>query len=372
VSSLPLAAEVDYRTIIQYLRLPKHTGPTLTWMLLTVLCAFLIFVLYENIMRVIRKAKEKRRSEEDFEQLTLVCGLTPEEIRLIRHLIGICGIQYPDRILTSFEYFNQCLEEKGPPSKGPITPAIAGQLKTIRNKIFFGERSRLMPIKNTRDLTPNQRLHLKRVLTGETYSVSVVDSGTSGLLVTTPHENNEYLEAAPGERFEVYFWRERDAGYTFETTVVGQTGTRYMMTILRHVDTIERSQRREYHRITVLIPVTATPVMRDDLDKISRGERVETDEYPSLQAYIVDISGNGFAFAARTPLRTDDLVYVEIEPHKGAAKIPIIGKVLNVTKKPATEEFLMHAEIVGVKADTQERILEFVYAQAKSGFSGAS
>jgi len=367
---LPLAAELDYRTIAKYLRLPRPTGATLMWMLVAVLCAILIFVLYEIIARIIRRATEKRRSEEDFEQLTLVCGLTPEEIRLLRHLIGICGIKYPDRVLTSFEFFNQCLEEKGPASKGPITPAIAERLKTVRNKIFFGERSRLMPIKSTRELAPNQRLHLKRVPSGEIYMVPVVDAGPSGLLITTPRVKNEYLEVAPGERFEVYFWRERDAGYTFETKVVGQTGTRYLITILKHVDDIERTQRRQYHRIAVLIPITATPVMRDDLDKISRGERIDIDKYPSLKAYVVDISGTGFAFAARTALRADDLVYIEIEPEKGASKIPLIGKVLNVTKKESTGEHLMHAEIVGLSANTHEKILEFVYSQAKRGVSG--
>jgi c-di-GMP-binding flagellar brake protein YcgR len=367
---LPLAAELDYRTIAKYLRLPRPTGATLTWMLLAVLCAILLFVLYELITRTVRRATEKRRSEEDFEQLTLVCALTPEEIRLLRHLIGICGVKYPDRILTSFEFFNQCLEEKGPASKGPITAAIAERLKTVRNKIFFGERSRLMPIRSTRELAPNQRLHLKRVSTGEIYMAPVVDTGPSGLLITTPRVNNGYVEVRPGERIEVYFWRERDAGYTFATNVVGQTGTRYLITILEHVDDIERTQRRRYHRVAVLIPVTATPVMRDDLDKISRGEQIDIDKYPSLQAYVVDISGTGFAFASRTTLRADDLVHIEIEPEKGASKIPIIGKVLNVTRKESTGEYLMHAEIVGLRADTHEKILEFVYAQSKRGVSG--
>jgi c-di-GMP-binding flagellar brake protein YcgR len=368
---LPLVAELDYHTVLQYLRLPRPGGATLKWMLVAVLAAILAFVIYEFVAQVFRRSAAKKRSEENFEQLTLVCGLTVEEIRLLRHLIGICGIQHPDRLLMSFEFFNQCLEEKGPAASGPVTQATAEKLRTIRNKIFFGERSRLEPIKSTRALKTNQQLHLKRMLTGEVYMTPVVDTGTSGLLVSTPREEGEYLEVKPGERFEVYFWRDRDAGYTFETEVVGQSGTHYLITILGHVDDIKRTQRRQYHRVSVLIPVTAVPIIRDDLERISRGEPVDTQQYPGLQAYIVDMSGTGFAFACRTALNVDDLISIHLQPEGGTARIPVIGKVLNVTRKEVTDEFLMHAEFVGLSADTHEKILQFVYSQSSGNVSGA-
>lgn len=368
---LPLAAELDYRTVMQYLKLPKPSGDTLRWMAIAVLGAILVFVLYEVVARIFRRTTEKKRSEEDFEQLSLVCGLTPEEIRMLRHLIGICNVQYPDRLMTSFEFFNQCLEEKGPAASGPLTKSTAERLKTVRNKIFFGERSKLPPIKSTRELAPNQRLHMKRVLTDEVFMTPVVDAGTSGLLVATPRVKDEYVEMEPGEQIEAYFWRERDAGYSFESEVVGQSGTHYLITILRHIDGIERAQRRQYHRVAVLLPVEVTPVTREGIDKISSGEKVDKDLYPSLQAYIVDMSGTGFAFAGRTALRTDDIVYVELKPDDGGSAIPIIGKILNVTKKAGTDEFLMHAEFVGLAADTHERILHFVYSQAR-GVAGTA
>jgi c-di-GMP-binding flagellar brake protein YcgR len=364
------AADLDYRTLLQYLRLPRPSGDTLRWMLVSVIAAILFFIMYEIVARIIRRSTEQRRSEENFQQLTLVCGLTPEEIRLLRHLIGICGIQYPDRLLTSFEFFNRCLEERGPASSGPITRPIAERLRAVRNKVFFGERSRLSPIKSTRELTPNQRLHMKRLSTGQIFMAPVVDSGPTGLLVATPRLDDEYLEVRPGERFEIYFWRERDAGYGFETEALGQSGTRYLITILKHVDHIERTQRRQYHRISVLIPITVVPMLREDLDKISGGEPVYTEQYPSLKAYIVDISGTGFAFASRIALRANDLVHIELEPEGESKTIPLFGKVINVTKREATDEFLMHTEFVGLNADTHEKILQFVYAKAKRGVSG--
>ena len=82
------------------------------------------------------------------------------------------------------------------------------------------------------------------------------------------------------------------------------------------------------------------------------------------------MSGTGFAFACRTALKADDLVSIDLEPDGESGWIPIIGKVLNVTTREATDEFLMHAEFVGLSADTHEKILQFVYSQAKRGVSG--
>jgi c-di-GMP-binding flagellar brake protein YcgR len=111
-------------------------------------------------------------------------------------------------------------------------------------------------------------------------------------------------------------------------------------------------------------------MLREDLDKISGGEPVYTEQYPSLKAYIVDISGTGFAFASRIALRANDLVHIELEPEGESKTIPLFGKVINVTKREATDEFLMHTEFVGLNADTHEKILQFVYAKAKRGVSG--
>ena len=40
-----------------------------------------------------------------------------------------------------------------------------------------------------------------------------------------------------------------------------------------------------------------------------------------------------------------------------------------ITKKEATNEFLMHAEFVGLSAKTHEKILQYVYSQANRGVS---
>ena len=357
--------KLDYITVLKHIKPPQPSTTTLWWMLATVLGACLIFVLFEIVARYLRRRRRTRRSEADFNQLALVCGLTPEEIKILRYLISVCGIRYPDRLFTSFELFNRCLEEKGPPASGPVGEVDAMRLRIIRNKIFFGERSRLPPIKTTHELRSNQWLHLKRIADGQVFMAPVVEAGASGLLVATPRIKGEYLEVEPGERFDIYFWRDRDASYNFESEVIGQSGAHYLITIFKHVEDIERIQRRQYHRVSTSIPVAAIPVTREELEKVGRDEGVDTKGHPGLRAYLVDISGAGFALAARTALKADDLVYIDLKTEGEDSRIPVIGKILSVTRREATGELLMHAEFAGLSAHTHERIFQFIYSQAR-------
>lgn len=362
---LPLAIKLTYTEIFEYIRPPEASAAALWWMFATILALAGMFAIYEVSSRLLRKKRAHERSRANFNQLVLVCQLTSDEVRFLRHLINVCGIEFPDRLFTSFELFNACLEEKGPGAYGPMGEADAKRLRLIRNKIFFGERSQLPPIRTTHELRSNQRLHLKRVSSGEVLMASVVEAGVSGLLVTTPRVEEKYVKLEPGERFETYFWRDRDASYHFESEVVGQTGEHYFITILKHVDDVERIQRRQFHRIDVSVRVNAIPVTREELDKISRGEAVDTRGHPGLRAYIVDISGAGFGLAAHTALNPNDLVYIEIPTDKSdSAKVPVIGKILSVTKREHTDESLMHAEFAGLSADRHEKIFQFIYTRA--------
>ena len=115
------------------------------------------------------------------------------------------------------------------------------------------------------------------------------------------------------------------------------------------------------------------PVTREELDRTSRGEAVDTRGHPGLRAYVVDISGAGFALSSRTTLSPNDLVYLELPTNGGkGASIPIIGKILNVTKRKHTGESLMHAEFAGLGADRHEKIFQFIYTHTpESGRRGA-
>ena len=360
---LPLAIELDYITVLENLRPPRPSTAALWWMLAVFLGACLLFVVFELFSRRLRKNRQVRQSESDFEQLAMVCQLTSEETRLLKDLINVCQIKFPDRLFTSFEIYNKCLEEKGPMASGSLGETEVKSLRMIRNKIFFGEHSRLPRIRTTRELKSNQWLHLKRIADGSVSMTPLVEAGASGLLVATPRIAGEYLEVEPGERFEIYFWRERDASYHFETEVIGQTRMQSVITVFKHVDQLERTQRRRYHRIDTSIPVAATPVTREELDSINRGEDVDTRGHPGLQAYMIDISPAGFALAAKAPLMSGDMVYIELPSGGQEPDIPVLGTIVSVTKRKTTGESLMHAEFAGLRSDTQERIFHFIFSQ---------
>ena len=363
---LPLAIKLDYRIVFEYIKPPRPSTATLWWLFAVVVSLVTAFVVYDILSRQLRRRRAQEQSAEDFNQLVLVCQLASDEVSLLRHLVGVCAIEFPDRLFTSFELFNSCLEEKGPAATGPVSESDAARLRLIRNKIFFGERSRIPPISTTHELKSNQWLHLQRLGTGEVFLAPVVEAGVSGLLVTTPRPEGEYIEFRPGERLDVYFWRERDASYHFESQIVGQTGTHYLITVLKHAEEVERIQRRQFHRIDISVAVNAIPVTRAELERVGCGEAVDTRGHPGFPAYIVDISAAGFALASRTALRPGDLVYIEIPTDEdGETAIPIMGKILSVTEREHTDESLMHAEFAGLSTERHEKIYWFIYTHAE-------
>jgi c-di-GMP-binding flagellar brake protein YcgR len=364
--------ELDYITVLKHIKPPQPSGVTLWWMLVAVVAACLVFVIFELVSRRIRRNRAIRASEDDFNQLTLVCQLTPDEIALLRYLISICGITHPGRLFTSFELFNTCLEEQGPGASDTLSDSDVERLRIIRNKVFFGERSRMAPIRTTRELKANQWLHLKRLANGKVFMAPVVEAGASGLLVATPRIKGKYLEVTHGERFDIYFWRDRDASYHFESEVIGQSGLHFLITIFKHVEDVERIQRRQYHRVDTSIPAFVTPVTREELDRLNQSKAAIHNRLPGLRGYVVNISGAGFALAAHAALKPSDLLYLELATEEEYSDIPVIGKILNVTEKKTTGEFLMHAEFVGLSSDTHEKIFRFIYSQAKQEFQPVS
>lgn len=359
---LPLAARVDYRTILRYLRPPEPTAGELWWMLAVVLAMGLLFLTFEIISRRLRRNRTMRKSQDDFGQLALVCQLAPEEIKLLRRLVDTGGVGYPGRLFTSFEFFNDLLEETGPSGGGALGDSDIQGLRIIRNKIFFGERTKLPPVKSTRDLRANQWLHLKSRANGRVFMTPVIEAGSSGLLVVTPSVQGKYLEIKPGEVFDIYFWRDRDASYQFESEAIGQSGGRLLITILKHVDDIERVQRRQYHRIDTSIAVSIVPVTRDELEGTDR-KGLRWDQ-PGLPGHVVNLSGSGLALAARFPLKPNDLVFLEL-PGDDDGCLPVIAKILGVRKRDTTDEFIMNAEFAGMSADTNEKIFRLIYSQTK-------
>jgi hypothetical protein len=113
------------------------------------------------------------------------------------------------------------------------------------------------------------------------------------------------------------------------------------------------------------MPVVAIPVTREELDKIDVTDTTRISEsHPGLHGYVVDISGAGFTLALRTALRPNDLVYLDL-PTEEDSKIPVIGKILNVTHKQVTAEYHVHAEFAGLDADTHEKIFQLIYSQMR-------
>ena len=167
---------MDYQTLLKNLRPPEPSPATLWWMVAAVIGAGLAFSAFEIISRRIRHSRTMTKSFNDFQHLAHVCQLSSEEINQLKRMISHGRIEYPDRIFVSFEFFNECLEDHGPEAGGPLDESDIRALRVIRNKIFFGERMKMPPVKSTLELRANQWLHLKRQKTGKVYMAPVVEA----------------------------------------------------------------------------------------------------------------------------------------------------------------------------------------------------
>jgi c-di-GMP-binding flagellar brake protein YcgR len=169
------------------------------------------------------------------------------------------------------------------------TQTFLSKLYDYLNKMELEASSAGSAISSTRQLNEGQSVRILIPGVG-VYNSEVIKSGGNFLTVSRP--TNTKLSSVPhwdGLGVSIYFWRDDDAGYVFDTEVVDEVYSRGISSLkVAHCDSLFRTQKRKSQRLKLNKPAFLYLADENDIPG-------DIEKRPGLKCVLEDVSDTGCA-----------------------------------------------------------------------------
>jgi len=256
----------------------------------------IIAVILVIIFFLTRAKKESSGNWIQFYTKGKEAGFTIKDIDQLRQLVSTCGIADPISIFKSkkqFEIIIRSMVNKVRLSgelNDPATQLFVSKLFDYFKKAEMEAVENKTRISNSRQISEGQILKVLVAGTG-VYKSEVIKNTTSFLTISRP--SGSKVSASMqwyGLNISVYFWREDDAGYVFDTEIVDEVFSKGISSLkVQHNDSLFRTQKRKSMRVK--FQKAAFLYMIDDNEN---PHKLETSA--GLRCFLEDISDCGCAF----------------------------------------------------------------------------
>ncbi len=209
-------------------------------------------------------------------------------------------------------------------------------------------------LKSTRKLAQRQRILINLPGYG-TYSSQIIENLRRYMAISYPEgpalpQGFEWR----GRRINVYFWRQDDAGYVFETKVLDDYyERRYPILHVTHSDSLVRSQKRASVRVETNKPAMIFPL------KTLRSATDEAEQGRGLRCRLKDISEDGAAVIIGGRGKVG--MPLKLQFNLGKATIVMNGAVKGVNYNQNKHQSVLHLQASPLSKVTRNRILIYVY-----------
>ena len=286
-------------------------------------------------------------------------GFSLKEIDVLRRLATVCEIPDPCTIYSSQIQLETCIrhmvqsirahgesEEHG-------TENFLSKLYDFRKKIEMSKPHFKISISNSRQIAESQPLSIQVDGVG-VFKSDVVSANSSHLIISRP-VNNEITQSMywPNTKISVYFWREGDAGYVFDTKVFEDVVINNIACLkIEHSDSIFRTQKRNSVRIELHKPAF--------LYLAAFGDTVESFETtPGVKCFLKDLSDTGCAvlIGGEAPAN----LRVKVQFSLNSNRICILGTVRSVDFDEENQNSLLRIQADPLPIDMRNHILGEVF-----------
>jgi len=286
-------------------------------------------------------------------------------LELLRQLAVSSGIEDPCSIFQSQELFEKCIRAmvrgikmSGNEEDQEIQDMLS-KFYDFRKKLE-DERSHVKGITNSRQISEGQFL---KILTQENgvFTSQVVKNSSQALNISRPvNRKNITVMKWGGAKISVYFWRENDAGYVFDSSVEDEVFSKGISALrIPHCDSLIRTQRRKSTRLT-LHKAVYLYLLQEDGEDLQKLETV-----PGLKCYLEDISDTGCAITVGG--KTEAGLKVKIQFILNNRPVCMTGTVRSTGYNEDTKRSLLRIEADPLPQRTRNLILGEVFGTQDSG-----
>ena len=223
-------------------------------------------------------------------------GFTIKDLEQLRQIVVNCKIKNPAGIFSSQDNFQEVVRstvkavqfsgDSGNPDTQFFLSKLFDHFKTLEMQV--SERN--SRITNSRQIGEGQTLRILVPGTG-VYKSEVIKNTVNFLTISRPVITKTIASMQwHGARISVYFQRENDAGYVFDTEVTDEVFSKGISSLkVDHSDSLSRTQQRKSMRLK--LKRMAFLYQLNEADNPHKLEKL-----PGVRCLIEDISDTGCAF----------------------------------------------------------------------------
>jgi len=286
-------------------------------------------------------------------------GFTIKDLEHLRRLVSSCNIHDPMAIFKSHKQFELIIRSMintvrlSGERDDPNVQLFLSKLFDYFKKIEMQTAEVKTRITTTRQISEGQILRVLVTGTG-VYKSEVIKNVGNYLTISRPvnTKSNSSMQWH-GLRISVYFWREDDAGYVFDTDVSDEVFSKGISSLkIEHNDSLFRTQKRKSMRIKFQKPAFLYLVNDSD-----NPHRLETA--PGLRCMLDDISDTGCSFKVNGQATSGLRLKVQFSLDRIPVCMPATVRSVEYNKE--TNSSLVRMEADPLPLATRNHILSEVF-----------
>jgi c-di-GMP-binding flagellar brake protein YcgR len=282
-------------------------------------------------------------------------GFSFKEVEMLRQLAVQCNIEDSRLIFTSQEQLDQCIRamvrniRMSGESEDRGIQDFLSKLYDYRKKIVSDSPSTKGGISNSRQITEGQVLKIL-IQGGGVYKSQIVRNTSQFMTISPPvNQRNTAPTSWQGNKISVYFWRENDAGYVFDSEVLDEVISLGVSSLkISHSDSLFRTQKRRSTRMK-MHKQAFLYLIKDETPSY----KLEIE--PGLRCFLEDLSDTGCAVTVAG--KTESGLHVKIQFALDNIPVCISGIVRSTNFKEDTNRSLLRIEADPMPMEIRNHIL---------------
>jgi c-di-GMP-binding flagellar brake protein YcgR len=286
-------------------------------------------------------------------------GFSIREIELLRKLAVLCNLEEPSALFWSQFQLDQCIRALVNAQRNGASAEEFGdenflfRLYEYRKKIEMEKPKIKNGISNSRQIGEGQNLRILVPGNG-VFRSQVIRNSPQNLTISRPLNDRVGSNFSwTGTKMSVYFWREDDAGYVFDSAALDEVFVKGISSLkISHSDSLYRTQKRRSIRIKIHKPAYLYLMRPEE-------ESGKAETIPGAKCFLEDLSDTGCALTIGGQAAAGTRIKVQFA--LSGTPICMCGTIRSVDYQEAVQCSLLHMEADPLPRYAQNKILGEVF-----------
>jgi c-di-GMP-binding flagellar brake protein YcgR len=318
----------------------------------------IIIALGLALLLVSRSKKEPSGNWIQFFTQGKDAGFSFKELELLRRIAVQNNIEDPCSLFWSQNQLDICIRSmvRGIRMSGESeeqgTQDFLSKLYDFRKKIEMDKPKIKTGITNSRQISDGQVLRILVTGTG-VFKSQIVSNTGQHIIISRPVNAKVSSMVWRDMKISVYFWRDDDAGYVFDSEVLDEVFSKGISSLkISHSESLFRTQKRKSIRIK-MHKAAFLYLVRDD----ETPHKLEMD--PGLKCFLEDLSDSGYAVIVGGKAAAGLRVKAQFALDNTA--ICMTGTVRSVSFREESNRSVLHVEADPLPIEIRNHILGEVF-----------